>query len=216
MCARFSLAVPIEDLIELFGLDEWPELAERFNIAPTQVIPAVRDDDGTRRLDFFEWGFRPSWAKSPLINAQSETAATKPTFRRAFKQSRCLVPATGFFEWSGPKGARQPFHITMKDKRPFAFAGLWEKRKAEEGMPDASCLLLTIAPNELMRDIHNRMPVILDPADYGVWLDSSLQDAEALNDLLLPFPSERMAARPVSSYVNNVRNQGPGCIEPKS
>jgi putative SOS response-associated peptidase YedK len=219
MCGRFTLAVPTEQLAAQFQLPAAPELAARYNIAPTQEIAVVRADDGGRRLSLMRWGLVPSWAKelaigAKMINARSETAAEKPAFRSAMKQRRCLIPADGFYEWQARPGGKQPFYIHMADGRPFAFAGLWEQWRTPEGPWLETCTILTTAANELMSPLHDRMPVIVAPEHYGLWLDPGLHDAGPLQELLAPYPAEAMAVSPVSKAVNKVGNDDPSLIAP--
>ena len=166
------------------------------------------------------WGLIPSWAKDPkmgakLINARAETVAEKPAFRTAFRQRRCLVLADGFYEWQTQenKKQKQPYYIRLNDWQPFAFAGLWERWQDAEGEVIESCTLLTTEANELMCPIHNRMPVILDPKDYDVWLDPEVKQADVLQSLLHPYASEKMTAYPVSKAVNKPSNDTAECIE---
>jgi putative SOS response-associated peptidase YedK len=223
MCGRFTLAASPTELAALFDLDgaSLPALAPRYNIAPTQSIAAVRaaPADGRRELVLLRWGFIPAWAKdpsggAPLINARSETAADKPTFRAAFRRRRCLVPADGFFEWHTENGKKQPYYFTLADGAPFAIAGLWERWQAPTGDVVESCTLLTTEANDLVRPLHDRMPVILAPADYPLWLDPEVNDPGPPASLLVPFQASAMAGRPVSPRVNAVRNDDPGCVEP--
>jgi putative SOS response-associated peptidase YedK len=148
------------------------------------------------------------------INAKAETATEKPMFRDAFRRRRCLVPADGFYEWRREDMRKQPVYICMKDREPFAFAGLWEHWENQDGQAIESCTILTTEPNDLLKPIHNRMPVILDPKDYDLWLDPDVRDAGKPSALLGPYPPEDMAAFPVSLRVNNPRNDDPECIEP--
>lgn len=238
VCARFTLKTSAVVLQELFELDEIPELSPRYNIAPSQIIPAVVNDGGHRAWRFFQWGLVPSWAKDPsigqnLINAKAETAAEKPSFRSAFKRRRCLLPADGFYEWTtvepassttlfedaapAPKGGKpikQPYYITLKDEGPFAIAGLYEYWEGVDAGPLETCTLLTIEPNELVGQYHNRMPAILRPEFYETWLDPEAQASEMLQALLQPLPAEEMAARPVTRRMNNPRFDAPECVEP--
>ena len=216
MCGRFTLTTPGEVLAEAFGLDEPPTLAPRYNIAPTQPVAAVRREaDGRRRLVLLGWGLVPPIPREsgrPLINARAETAASLPSFRDAFRARRCLVPADGFYEWKAGGPRKQPFHVRLSDGRPFAFAGLWEPRaRGPEGNTAGSCALLTTEPNALMRDIHDRMPVILPPEGYARWLDPALRPAD-LAPLLRPYHAGAMEARAVGAFVNNARNEGPECV----
>jgi putative SOS response-associated peptidase YedK len=221
MCGRFTLATPEQDLVVQFSLPEIPELQPRYNIAPTQPVAAVRvpTSGGDRELVMLHWGLIPFWAKDPglgarLINARSETVADKPAFRAAFRRRRCLVPADGFYEWQKQNGTKQPFFIRLQDGRPFAFAGLWERWQDQDGGVIESCTLLTTRPNALLQPLHNRMPVILHPHDYTLWLSPETQDVDALHRLLNPYPSGEMDAYPVSRYVNSPQNEGPECILP--
>jgi putative SOS response-associated peptidase YedK len=168
----------------------------------------------------FRWGLlAPGEADRDdmlLINVRSETAPTKPLFREAFRARRCLIPADGFYEWRKAGKRREPFHIRMRDRRPFAFAGLWSEEKDEAGGPPLrACAILTTEPNPLLAGIHDRMPVILPPAAYGRWLDSGERATREARDLLLPFPAEAMEAARVSSYVNAASASGPRCLEPE-
>jgi putative SOS response-associated peptidase YedK len=176
-------------------------------------------ETGDREFVLLRWGLVPFWAKDPkigsrMINARSETVATKPAFRAAFRRRRCLVLADGFYEWQKVQGGKQPHYVRLKDGSPFAFAGLWERWQGEsQGMVE-SCTLLTTEPNDLIRPLHNRMPVILQPQAYSLWLDTETDDAQALQALLRPFPSEGMLAYPVSRWVNSPANDDQRCIEP--
>lgn len=191
-------------------------LVARYNIAPTQPVAAVVQGKHGRALTHFHWGFVPSWAKDMsmagrMINARAETAAEKPSFRNAFRRRRCLVPMTGFYEWQTQGGRKQPHYIQVVDTPVFAVAGLWEMWESAEGDTLQSCTLLTTEPNELMANIHNRMPVIVAPRDYALWLDVGAP-LPAVESLLRPYPAERMVHRPVSTYVSNARNEGPLCV----
>lgn len=224
MCGRFALFTPTEKIAETFGVTPTsaagiPPAVPRYNVAPTQPVIAVRlDENGRRELTFFQWGLVPSWAKDPqmgsrLINARSETAAEKPSFRAAFKRRRCLIPADGFYEWQKQNGNKQPVFIHPADEDLFALAGLWEIWQSADGDALQTCTILTTTPNELMASIHNRMPVIVAAEDFDDWLDPGPQPDQALH-LLRPYPAEKMAAYPVSTFVNNPRNDAPECIAP--
>ena len=183
----------------------------RFNVAPTQDIPVVRQTDNGRELTWMRWGFIPPWAKDAkrgplLLNARSETAAEKPAFRSAFKSTRCIIPADGFYEWKKSAGKKQPYHIRRADGKPFGFAGLWGRWREIQ-----SCTILTTNANELVSDMHDRTPVILSPADYHAWLET---DRENVLEMLRPFPASEMTAVAVNPIVNNVRSEVPQCIEP--
>jgi putative SOS response-associated peptidase YedK len=170
-----------------------------------------------RELAYLRWGLIPAWADDPssgdrLANARSETAATKPSFRRAFRPRRCLAVADGFYEWRRTDGRKQPYFVGLRGDRPFGLAGLWE-RWEKGGEPVEPCTILTTEANELMRPIHGRMPVIVPPDQYGLWLDPRCQDAEKLAMLLRPYPSKDMVAYRVSTAVNNPKNDAPQCAE---
>lgn len=219
MCGRFTLATPTEQVAQQFQIVELPELAPRYNIAPTQQVAVVRAGANGRELAMLRWGLIPSWAKDPsigsrMINARSETVAEKPAFRAALKQRRCLIPTDGFYEWQTIAGSKQPFYIRLANAQPFALAGLWEQWRTPEGEWLQSCTILTTEANELMQPLHDRMPVILPEASYGPWLDLQLRDAEPLQPLLAPFPAEQMAAYPVSKAVNRVSNDAPELVVP--
>ena len=223
MCGRFALITPLNTLADQFAselsepLTALPTLP-RYNIAPTQPVAAVRlaSNGGQRELTLFRWGLIPSWSKdikigSRMINARSETVAEKPSFRAAFKRRRCLVLTDGFYEWQKVNGSKQPVYIHMQDGNPFAFAGLWEIWQAPDNSTIESCTILTTTPNVLMAPIHNRMPVIVEPEDYEMWLDPGDSPTDGLH-LLRPFSPDKMAAYPVSTFVNNPRNDAPQCI----
>ena len=218
MCGRFALLTPGQELVEQFGVTLDKDVVPRYNIAPTQPVLAVRlaRDGETREATFFRWGLIPSWSKdlsigSRLINARSETAAEKPSFRAAFKRRRCLIPASGFYEWQRFNGGKQPMYIHSADGGAFGLAGLWEIWQTPDGGEIESCTILTTTPNELMAPIHNRMPVIIEPEDYSMWLQPEERPEDGLH-LLRPYPSEKMSAYPVSTYVNSPRNEGEACI----
>jgi putative SOS response-associated peptidase YedK len=221
MCGRFTLLAPGEAVAEYFDLPDTPILAPRYNIAPTQPVAAVRvnRDSGVRELTHFHWGLIPRWAKDPnigsrMINARSETAAEKPSFRTAFKYRRCLVPSDGFYEWQKLNGSKQPVRIQMAGGGLFAIAGLWEHWQSPDGSEIESCTLLTTGPNELLQPVHNRMPVILAEEDFDLWLDPGAQHPGEVQPLLRPYPADQMSFYPVSTHVNNPRNEDPQCIEP--
>jgi len=220
MCGRFTRTENMQHLAELLGLPIPPPLAPRYNIAPSQLVACVRTNPETTEREWVElqWGLVPSWAKEAsighkLINARGETVAEKPSFRKAFTHRRCLVLADGFYEWKREGTTKQPYYIRMKDHRPFAFAGLWERWEKVDPAIE-SCSLITIGSNAVMEPIHHRMPVILATTQYAEWLDASLQETERLNRLLRPFPPEEMEAYPVSLMVNNPRNDHPECVVP--
>ena len=222
MCGRFTLRAPASVVAEQFALFDVAEFRPRFNIAPSQPVAVVRhvgDGPGPQRgLAWLRWGLIPSWASDPaignrLINARAETAAEKPAFRAALRRRRCLVAADGFYEWQRSGAGKQPYFFRMRDDRPFALAGLWESWEGPDGAIE-SCTILTTEANAVVRPIHDRMPVILAPADCAPWLDPAVQTPEPLRPLLRPHPPEPMLAFAVSPYVNNPMHEDPRCIEP--
>ncbi len=221
MCGRYSLTTAPEALRRLFDFDTTPNLAPRYNIAPTQSAPVVRNAaNGGRELTMPRWGLIPSWAKdasigAKTINARSETVAEKPSFRSAFRHRRCLVPADGFYEWRREGEIKQPFRIGMLDGAAFAFAGLWESWSgADDGEALESFTILTAEANRKLRPIHARMPVILAPEAYDAWLDASPETVDRARALLRPFPEHPMAFYRVSTRVNSPRNDDPDCLKP--
>jgi putative SOS response-associated peptidase YedK len=219
MCGRFALATSGAQLATQFALAEAPQLAPRYNIAPTQSVAIVRAAATGRELVSLRWGLVPVWAKDPsigsrMINARAETAAEKPAFRTALRQRRCLIPADGFYEWQAAPGGKQPFYFHMAEGASFALAGLWERWKSPEGAWLETCTILTTEANDLLRPFHDRMPVIVAPDDYARWLDPALREADAVRDLLAPYDPTVMAAHPVSREVNRVANDGPQLIAP--
>ncbi|MFG0252989.1 MAG: SOS response-associated peptidase [Phycisphaerales bacterium JB038] len=206
MCGRFVLTSPPDVLAALFRLEYVPTLSPRYIIAPTQPVPAVRvSGEASRALSMLHWGLLPVWAKdksigSRLINARAETVAEKPAFRNAFRRRRCLIPADGFYEWQKRGSEKQPHYIHRADGEPLAFAGLWERwEKGEE--PIESCTILTTEPNALMAELHNRMPVVVEPEDFARYLDPELA-GEAVADLLRPAAEGVLTAYPVTRHVN--------------
>ncbi len=221
MCGRFTLTVDPAELKEAFTEFTFPsQFAPRFNIAPTQPILAI-PNDAKNQADFFIWGLIPSWAKDPtigqrLINARAETLGEKPSFRGGFKYKRCLILADGFYEWQAQPGVKTkvPHFIFLQDRHPFAFAGIWDEWHSPDGGLIRSATIITTEPNELMSRLHNRMPVILDAADYAEWLDPAPRAPESLAHLLRPFPADRMSAHPVSTLVNTPANDRPELVVP--
>ncbi len=226
MCGRFSLTTPMEALRRLFDFPERPNLAARVNIAPSQEVAALRLGPGdvrARHLVALRWGLIPSWAKEPgignrMINARAETIAEKPAFRAAFRHRRCLIPADGFYEWKTERGRKQPYRIALESGAPFAFAGLWERWEGAiggvrgEGAVE-SCTIVTTEANERLRAIHHRMPVILAPETYDLWLDPKTPGDQA-RALLGPAPSEWFTCFRVSPKINNPAHDDPALIEP--
>jgi putative SOS response-associated peptidase YedK len=220
MCGRFTLTVNPADLQETFENYTFPQqFAPRFNIAPTQPVLAIPNDE-RNEADFFIWGLIPMWAKDPgignkLINARAETLAEKPSVRGSLKYTRCLVSAAGFYEWkSGAGKTKTPYFIHKTDRKPFAFAGLWDSWNGPDGSQVKTCTIITTEPNDLTSLIHNRMPVILHPRDYAKWLDPSPQTPENMAPLLKPYPAEEMNAYVVSTMVNKPENDIPELVVP--
>ncbi|MFQ5501116.1 MAG: SOS response-associated peptidase [Phycisphaerae bacterium] len=224
MCGRFTLIQPEEvDLID--EIEDLPEeMKPRYNIAPSQPVLVIRPDSSTGGLTagMLVWGLIPSWADdrrigARLINARSETVAEKPSFRGAFRQRRCLIPADGFYEWQSITGSREkrPHYIRRPDARVFLFAGLWERWSPKAGGAAVeSCTILTTEANERIRSIHNRMPVILSAGAGRRWIDPNQTHPDSLRDLLQPVASESLIATPVSRHVNRPANDDPSCISP--
>jgi putative SOS response-associated peptidase YedK len=218
MCGRFALFASGEEVAERFHLTEPPLFDPRYNIAPTQAVAGVRATVAGNELAFLRWGLIPSWASdsaigNKLLNARGETVAQKPSFRSAFRQRRCLIPASGFYEWQKTgAGRKQPYFIRPCEGGLFAFASLWERWHDPRGEAVETCTIVTTEANELMRPLHERMPVILDPASEGVWLDPR-SSAEALRALFVPFASERMEAFSVNLWVSNPRHEGARCLD---
>lgn len=210
MCGRFTLGRDPRILEQHFEAPI-PEIGPRFNIAPMQAILTIRRGESGREAAFAKWGLVPSWARDTQIaasclNARGDTVASKPAFRSAFRRKRCLIPADGFYEWMTTKQGKQPFRFHLPHDEPFAFAGLWEEWDRGEGPLQTACLITT-EPNEVVAPVHNRMPVILSPADYDEWLDPD-SDPRGLLELLVPFEEGELIATPASKRVNSVRNEG--------
>jgi putative SOS response-associated peptidase YedK len=217
MCGRFAQKSSAKKVSKQFKVEEVPPLVERYNVAPTQSVLVVREPDA-REAVFLKWGLVPRWAKDPaignkLINARSETVTEKPSFREAFARRRCLVPMEGFYEWARRGDSKRPFYFHMRDGEPFAVAALWESWEGGGELLE-TCTLLTTGANELLAGYHDRMPVILRPEDYDLWLDAGVRSAERLLPLLRPYPREAMTAYAVSRMVNSPSNDNPRCVEP--
>ena len=230
MCGRFTLRTPAnvltEQLLRDLGVEAPASLRPRYNAAPTQSIAVVRESpeiarespEAAREFAMLRWGLIPSWAKDPsignrMINARGETVAEKPAFRAAFRRRRCLIPADGFFEWKKIGKQKQPYYFRMSDERPFAFAGLWECWAGDGDAALESCTIITTEANDLLRPFHDRMPVILSPDDFSMWLDPQFEDKEQLQRLLRPYTPEEMTACPVNIRVNSPKHDDPQCVE---
>ena len=221
MCGRFTLFEADKILSKEFGVSGFSPLAPRYNIAPSQPVAAVRATPAgsSREIALLRWGLIPSWSKDPaignrLINARAETAREKPSFRNAFRRHRCLIPTNGFFEWQRQERGKQPYFVRMRNGRLFAFAGLWDRWESPDKGVIETCTILTTAANGVLAPIHDRMPVILPPTEYAIWLDPALLDTDSLAPLLVPFPPEDMVALPVSHRVNAPTVDDEKCIAP--
>ncbi len=221
MCGRYALSATAAELIEHFKLLACPEFGLRYNIAPQSIIPVIRQKPGAGRVgQLVKWGLIPKWAEDPSIgnklnNARGETVAQKPTFRSSFAKHRCLIPASGFFEWQPIAGRKQPYYIHPTAPGDlFAFAGLLAAWTPPEGETVVTTCIITTGPNEVMAPIHDRMPVILQPGQFDAWLDPDNHDTGTLKAMLGPCAPGGMAAYPVSPVINSGRVEGPECIEP--
>lgn len=231
MCGRFVSSSTPDELAAYFGVDQVAETVleaeprPNFNVAPTQDVYGIIEDDGSRYLDAFFWGLVPSWAKdakigSRMVNARAETLAEKNAFKSSFAKRRCLVPADGFYEWkklgSGKGATKQPMFMSRPNGEPIAFAGLWSVWRGpdRDQEPMRSLTIVTTKPNQTMSEIHDRMPVVLPESAWARWLDRDEHDVDALAGLLVPAPDELLGVRPVSTQVNNVRNNGPDLLDP--
>ena len=219
MCGRFAYFVPYEQLTDHYGLAAGAQPMERYNVAPSQDILAIRQDEsGNRTASPLKWGLIPHWAKDPtignrMINARGETVAEKPAFRQAFRRRRCIIPASGFYEW-GPSGAgKWPYYITPAEGPLLSFAGLWERWRTPEGEPLESCTIITTAANESLARVHQRMPVCLPETSYADWLDPEATKETCLA-MMTGLPGSAFEVRPVAKTVNNPRNDAPELVEP--
>lgn len=220
MCGRFTLVTDPLQVLERFVIDEMKiDLQPRYNVAPGQLIPAIIATGGKRRIGQLRWGLVPAWAEDEkvgykLINARAETVGDKPAFQRLLERKRCIIPADGFYEWRQLEGKKkQPMRIMMKSQALFAFAGLYDTWTSPRGEKLHSCTIITTKPNDVVRDIHERMPVILRRQDEAIWLDRERCDAELLRSLLVPYDAAEMRSYPVPVMVGNVRNDSPECIK---
>ncbi len=223
MCGRFGLWPDPQEVQSHFQLQEPLPLGPRYNIAPGQEILAIgQDSNQVRKPSMLHWGLIPHWAKEAktgykMINARAESLWAKPAYKAAAKRRRCLIPASCFFEWKRKEqGAKQPYCIRPKNGELFAFAGIWEHwEDSQSGQVINSCAIVTTQANEAVSELHDRMPVIVSPADYDVWLDRRVEQPENLQDLLEPSPNGELAMYPVSTEVNSPKNDHPGVIEPE-
>jgi putative SOS response-associated peptidase YedK len=223
MCGRFVQNIPFETLQQNFNIrTSTHDIIPNYNVAPAQEILVIIKHDNENNLEQLHWGLVPFWAKdisigSRMINARAETVSQKPSFRNAFKKRRCLIPADGFYEWKGKKGNKQPYYVASSSGEPFAFAGLWETwadKESDEESVYKSCTIITTAASEGIREIHHRMPVILDTNFYEKWLNAEIQDPKGLEIILQDGLIHDMKYYPVSTFVNSVKNNDPNCIKP--
>ncbi|MGG1664470.1 SOS response-associated peptidase [Brevibacillus sp. NRS-1366] len=219
MCGRFTLIASPEDLIDRFELiDGIPfDIIPRYNAAPSQFLSAIINVNGKNRIGKIKWGLIPSWAKDEkmafnMINAKSETLREKPAFKGLLTRKRCLIPADGFYEWMKLDNRKQPMRIMMKSGEIFSFAGLYDTWINPVGDKVHTCTIITTKPNELVAEIHDRMPAILKREDESVWLDRNVQDGDLLESLLSSYDKDQMMAYPVPALVGNVKNDLPECI----
>lgn len=219
MCGRFTLTAEVSELQQEFSFANFThEIPPRYNIAPSQPV-AVIANEPNYKIDFFVWGLIPHWAKDAqignrLINARAETLAQKPAFRGPFRYHRCLILADGFYEWKKENGSKTPILVKLKSNKPFAFAGLWDSWQSPDGSEIRSCTIITTSPNSLLTPIHDRMPVILPPAEYLTWINPEPVSPNELSQLLRPYPADEMVAYPVSRRVNDPQFDDPQCILP--
>lgn len=222
MCGRFTLQTPTPELVELFEIDHVRAALSgpRFNVAPTEAVPVVRRrPEGGRELATLRWGLIPSWTRDArelptLINARSETLDSRPAFESPTRTRRCLVLADGFFEWRTEAGRRQAYLVRLRGGGPFAFAGLWDRWSGDPGGAVESCTIVTTEANDLLRPVHDRMPVILGPADVPHWLDPEIRLYAELAPLLEPLPSDAVELTPVGPRVNRIANDDAECLDP--
>jgi putative SOS response-associated peptidase YedK len=222
MCGRYRLSRRKELVKEYFEtVSDEPDWAPRYNIAPTQRVPVIRQNPNQpiRELSLLRWGLIPQWAKdssgaATMINARSETAGTKPAFRNAFKFRRCLIPADGFYEWRRVGKTKQPYCFEVNEGTLFAFAGLWDRWRDSSGKMVETCSILTTTPNVVTSAIHDRMPAILGPHSYDLWLDPGMKDVDAAADLLKPYDARLMRCYPVSARINHIANDDAECSRP--
>lgn len=217
MCGRFVADITSRQLTDFFGVRSPPDYPARYNVSPSQNVLVIRQfKNMARHLDLFRWGLIPSWSNEMdkgFINARSETVDSKPSFRQAFKYHRCILPATGFYEWKKTDNGKTPYYIQMAEGSPMPIAGIWETWISPTGQALETCSILTTAANSVVALVHDRMPVILSKDDINLWLDTDIQDADLLRHLLNPYPPDKIKTYPVATLVNNPANDNPDCIK---
>jgi putative SOS response-associated peptidase YedK len=218
MCGRYTIVVTPQQLRDIFGYPEQPNFPPRYNVAPSQPIPIVRLMNGQRHFALVRWGLLPSWVKDPkafslLINARGETVNEKASYKAAMKRRRCLIPADGFYEWQAGGARKQPYYIRPKSGGPLAFGGLWETWIGPNGEELETAAIVTTTANWTLRPIHDRMPVIVSPEQFDLWLGNGDEDVKAATGLIRPAPDDLLEAIPVSSDVNRVANDSPSLME---
>lgn len=219
MCGRFTLTAPPGVLFEWFDIFDGPEFPPRYNIAPTQPIIVVLEGDGPRRTELMRWGLMPNWVKDPrefplIINARAETILEKPSFRGALRHHRCIIPATGYYEWrTGPDGKKQPFYITLKDGAPIAFAGVWASWMGPEGEEIDSAAIVTVPASDDLKEVHHRMPVMLEQDQIADWLNVREVPEKEAFQMLKPLPEGKTKLHPVSRRVNTAHDDDEKLVE---
>ncbi len=221
MCGRYLITSAPEAFRRLFGYLDQPNFPPRYNVAPTQPVPIVRIVEGKRQFALVRWGLIPAWVKDPrgftlLVNGRGELVNDKPAFRNAMKRRRCLFLADGFYEWTEQGGRKRPFLVRPKDGQPVAFAGLWETWMGPNGEETETAAIVTSVANRTLMPIHHRMPVVIPPEAFDMWLDCANVDAFTAAALLVPAPEDAMEAYEISTAVNRVANDGPEVLEPVS
>jgi len=219
MCSRFVLKTPAPAIAKLFNLEKIQDWKPRYNIAPSQMIPALVHplENKKRELKMLQWGFVASWTQGGrlVVNVQSEEVGEKPLWQESFEKWRCLIPLDGFYEWRHQAKETHPYYFQMKNHKPFALAGIWATQKME-GETREVCAILTTHPNDAVRAVHDRMPVILNSKQFDLWMDPDLRDFRAIGEILKPYPTEEMEAYQVGAWVNNVLNDDEKCIQPSN
>jgi putative SOS response-associated peptidase YedK len=217
MCGRYAVATPGQ-LALRFAVEQPAQLEPTYNAAPSERLPVIVEHGGQRSVELMQWGLIPHWAKDPrigsqMINARAESVAEKPAYRRPLRRQRCLVPASGFYEWQASSEGKVPYYMHRKDEDLFVFAGLYDSWCDAEGQPVQTFTIITTQPNSLLAPIHTRMPAILSPDTEAVWLDATVQDVTRLTALLRPYPAAYLAARQVSRRVNSVKNNDASLLD---